>query len=215
MGERRRRLRDYAQVEEDHALSSESPSSRSTYIGLSYGKAMLLMEALELRIGKEAVTAFLRALIERHRGAHAGWAELVQLLGELQGPEVGGWFGEWVDRPGAPALELEGARAADGSFHGAIVQVNHRGHPTGEPPFRGTVQVGVQKKGEEANQLHAIELSGMRTEVRLPLPEGAALVVLDPLIRFPRQLRIRGEGSDDDERSAQTSVELAPAAPPK
>jgi len=209
---RRDRLQEYDEIDgiEDVAMASEAAISKKASDKLSYGKAMLLMEALELRIGEEAVVAFLRAVAERHADQLIDWAELVQLLGERQGPEVAGWFREWLERPGAPALELLGHAEDDGMFHGAIEQAETIIHPAGAAPFRGVVEVSMKVGDDGEPTYHPIELSGRRTELALPLPSRSQKVIieLDPRARFPRFATVRRKGFSYPARTSKVENDL-------
>lgn len=204
--EREERLADHDQLQRHIAMTSTGLHVREDSRRLSYGKAMLLFETLELKLGKPAMVAFLRTLDERFRGRGAAWADLVALLGELQGADVAAWMQEWLDRPGAPALELSGRRDGDGWFRGTIAQVPHDGHPAGDAPFRGAVQLGIHLDDVEAPTLHTVELTGRETRVSLPLPQGAVSVQLDPLHRFPRHVQLHKQQLPD--RLANTIVPL-------
>jgi hypothetical protein len=204
---RLRRLADYDGIAEDEdlALVSELPRSAGASDLLSYGKAMLLMQALEVRIGRDRVVRFLRALAERYRGKFADWQEVLEALAAVETPEVAAWFRAWTERPGAPSLELEGT-AADGTFSGAVVQ----NLGPGQAPFLGTIELGMIDAAGAVLAVHRVELAGERTEVVAPLAPGTRTVALDPDVRFPRHRWVRVDAAT--RRAAKVEIALDGAA---
>lgn len=208
---RAKRLREYEIVSREVALDSDAPLAKRDSDALSYGKAELLFEALEVQLGKPAVVEYLRLLAERHHGRIVGWPQLVELLAERHGAERGAWMREWITRPGAPSLELSGQREGRARFRGAIEQLAGLEHPAGEPAYRGVIQVSVDVAGQAEPVMHPIELTGRRTDFSLDLPAGALRVQLDPLLRFPRRRWITTRG-EAEERGADTPHTVENAA---
>ncbi|MBK7536547.1 MAG: hypothetical protein IPI49_14485 [Myxococcales bacterium] len=206
---RRTRLFDYADLEEfdDLPLTSRQHGSWRSEHALSYGKGMLVMQALEVKLGRPRVAAFLRALAARNHHQFTDWPDLAALLRTLEGDEIAGWFEDWMSRPGAPALELSGSVTAvegEQTFTGALAQ----NLPEGVAPYRGVVEVAMRADDGTTLARHRVELAGERTALALPVPALTRKVVLDPDVRFPRHLRVRGEGRDP--RLVETEVALPP-----
>lgn len=209
---RAKRLREYEIVSREVALNSDAPLAKRDSDALSYGKAELLFEALEVQLGKPAIVEVLKRLTERHQGRIVGWQQLIEVLAERHGAELGGWLREWVTRPGAPSLELSGRREGRDRFRGVIEQLAGLEHPAGAPPYRGVIQVSVDVAGQAEPVLHPIELTGRRTDFSLGLPPGALRVQLDPSLRFPRRRWITNARGEAEENGSTTPHTVEAAA---
>lgn len=212
-------LAQYDEVEQDVAITSREAISSTDRKALD-AKAVLVLRAFEVvcaaaldakRASAPDWTQTMRALkklLERHRGETIGWEPLLEELGrEL--PEETAFLRGWLERPGAPALELVGEVEADGKFHGAVVQSFHDGHPEGAPYFPGVVQIVADDEEYAAELSKLVLLTGRRTEVILDVKRGArSKLELDPSSWFPRRLTVHRAGFPP--RPAVTTIALRP-----
>ncbi len=200
---RQGRLAFYDELAEELDVPLMRPERIAGDAARSYGKGMLVLEALQAELGQDQMAAFLRALVERYRGQPIDWPELVALLGEREGRARGQWLEEWLERPGAPALELSGQLTTGAVFAGELNQ----NLAQGVAPYRGVVEVAMQGEDGKTLAIHRVALGGARTPLSLPVPPRAREVVLDPHVRFPRRLHVRS--NDRAPRAVATHVALS------
>jgi aminopeptidase N len=112
-------LRDY------HALPDDLDSALARFRAkghdpdqiIGYGKAAFVFHMLRRRLGDDRFEAALRGFYARHRYGVAAWSDLAASFEEAAGQDLGTFFSQWLERPGAPRLRLEAAtmpRASDG-----------------------------------------------------------------------------------------------------
>jgi hypothetical protein len=122
-------LRDYATLVtpgEDFPLRAftgrDSPASRA----VGYGKGAMVFHMARRLIGEDAFWKGMRDVVREKMFREASWEDFGQAIGRETGTDFAPFFRQWVDRPGAPAIALEGISAenAVGSWKiaGQIVQ---------------------------------------------------------------------------------------------
>lgn len=113
-------LRDYAAlVQPGREIALKDFLSRTTAAeqAVGYGKAAMVFHMARSRIGEEPFWRGLRDVAEDKMFRKASWDDFARALGESGETDLGGFFRQWVERPGAPVLSLEGVRrerSADG-----------------------------------------------------------------------------------------------------
>lgn len=197
--EERARAYDRTPPAFDVALTSRLGLPTGAGASLSYGKGMLIIAALDVRLGRAGLWAYLNAFLARYRGRPVTWDALVAVLAETHGAAHAAWLRAAVDRPGAPELELVEGRFAADRVTAVIVQP--------APAWDGVVEVQVQRCDGKCTTLatHQVTLAGTRTPIELPLPAGANRLALDDETRFPRRRTSRALDTDGASRELTTT----------
>ncbi len=176
-------LRDLAAVPEaeDTALKDFTARHHGISSIVGYNKAAMVFLMLRDRIGREAFDRGLRLFWLRHRFKTAGWADLEKALSEVAGQDLGGFFRQWVERPGAPRLKLLEAQARDGDVMVQLAQ-------EGDYPLRVPLELLVFPDKREAHWLDLDGKAGGRIQIRLTAKGLAQAVDLDPDYRLWRRV---------------------------
>ena len=133
------------------------------------------------KLGRRHFGGALKQISERYRGEVADWKDLEQVFREAAGRDVRWFFAQWVERAGAPELELSGLRVQP--VHGmsgqarmiaAGVHVAQRG-----VPYRVPVDLEFVLAGGRSQPVR-IQMVGTQQEVMVPLTERPVAVRLDP-----------------------------------
>ena len=173
-------LRDLAAVPEDDDTTLAAFTSRhhglSSIVG--YNKSAMLFLMLRDAIGEAAFDLGLRLFWQRHRFQRAGWADLQRAFGEAAGRDLGGFFGQWVDRAGAPQLHLAEASWSEGKLRLAVEQ---RGHPY-------ALKLPLRLVFADGQETRWVEVVGPRQQIVLPAPARVTAVDLDPEYRLWRRV---------------------------
>ena len=112
-------LRDFAALPGERAI----PLRRFTDTGhrgervVGYGKAAMVFLMLRDEIGASAFDAGIRRFWREHRLGTASWADLTRAFEAASDRDLGPFFTQWLERPGAPRLtvrNLDVGRAATG-----------------------------------------------------------------------------------------------------
>ncbi|MGQ9369918.1 M1 family metallopeptidase [Azospirillum sp. ST 5-10] len=173
-------LRDYAALPEarDAPLTAFRAKVHDASQVVGYGKAAFLFHMLRHEIGDDAFTTGLRRFWDENRYTAAGWADLRRAFEAAAGRGLGGFFEQWLERTGAPALQLVDAQAGDGT-----VTVTLRQHT---PVYALSVPVLVET--DAGPERHAVRLDGRETTAVLPVTGTPRAVVVDPAADLFRRL---------------------------
>ncbi len=101
--------------------------------------------------------------------------------------DVGGFFAQWLDRTGAPRLDVDYQVTGD-EVEIVVEQLQAGG------PFRLSLEVRVESRSG-AESRHRVEIEHTREVFRLPAPDGVSSVMLDPdfeVLRWDKAYRMEG-----------------------
>ncbi|WP_096459115.1 M1 family metallopeptidase [Sulfurifustis variabilis] len=153
---------------------------------VGYGKSVMLFHALRLRLGDETFLAGLRRFYERHRFTVAGFDDIRRAFEAASGRRLEAELAQWVDRTGAPALELADVRVThDGE------EFRVRGRMTQRQPgrpYRLRVPIAVQLAGRAPAHETVLHMPGRRLRFDLRFAERPLLLAVDPRFDLFRRL---------------------------
>jgi len=172
-------LRNLAAVPpgEDSALKDFTARRHGISSIIGYDKAAMVFLMLRDEIGKDAFERGLRLFWERKRFREAGWADLEAAFAQAAGRPLRGFFRQWVDRPGAPALRLKSAAMQGGQLELGIEQ---NGGYALEIPLR----LGFA----DHTETRKVRTTGRETKLAIDNAAGAQTVELDPDYRLWRRV---------------------------
>lgn len=100
---------DYVQSERDFPLRKFQNRHSSASESIGYGKALMLFHMLRLELGDEAFTHTLRTFYKNFRFKRASWDHILHAVNEVNKVDYTSFFSQWLERAGAPQLQLDGA----------------------------------------------------------------------------------------------------------
>ena len=100
------RYRNYVAAETDFALNQFTSRSSAATQAVGYGKTLMLWHMLRQQIGDELFIAGLRRLYEDYKFQQIGFSQIAQLFSVVVDQDLQPFFDQWVNRIGAPKLEL-------------------------------------------------------------------------------------------------------------
>ncbi len=105
-----KKYRAYVRGGKDFALKDFRERHSAATEAVGYGKALMVFHMLRVQIGDAKFTEGLRAFYKDFEFKRASWDDIAVVFGKAAGEDLGPFFRQWVDRPGAPALAVEGDR---------------------------------------------------------------------------------------------------------
>ncbi len=181
---RRDQLQKYAEYvsgSRDFPLSAFTSRHSGASQAIGYGKALMLFHMLRLRLGDETFLEGLRHLYRENRFTEASYTDVRRAFEAVSSKDLSGFFGHWVERPGAPRLELEALSREKGKLVLTLAQ------ETPGAPFPLQVPIAVRLSSGDVLE-RRVALDGERTEVSLSLPTEAQCVSVDPRFDVFRRL---------------------------
>ena len=100
------KYRNYVKEGRDFPLSEFRSRHSAATEAVGYGKALMTFHMLRRHVGDDAFRATLAGLYRRHRGERASFADLQAVFESVTNEDLGPFFGQWINRAGAPALAL-------------------------------------------------------------------------------------------------------------
>ena len=143
-----------------------------------YGKSAMLFLMLRDTIGAEAFARGIRGFWTAQRFKSASWDDLRAAFEKASGRDLRAFFRQWLERPGAPQLELVSARWKQTGLEVELQQA------TATYALRVPVEVDFGARTET----HWVELEREKRAARLALAERPRAVRLDPELRVYRRL---------------------------
>ncbi len=189
-GYRREMCRDYTNYVSDSGrdfpLTDFTERSTPATRAVGYGKSMMVFHMLERRIGKERFDAVLRRVYREHVGEKVSWGTWKEAFSSEAGEDLGWFFDQWVRKPGAPILSLDGVALTEVSAPPAS---EGAGEVRREGEYLVTARV-VQKDGAFRIRVPLVFEQGERRE-RRTIEADAATSLFEARVPFrPATLRL-------------------------
>lgn len=181
-------LRDYAAVppEQDRPLRSFVSRRHGADQAVGYNKTAFVFFMLRDRIGEQAFNEGLRMFWRTREGTTASWDDLRAAFERASGTDLAAFFDQWVQRPGAPSIEIDGARNRTGKPHQPRIEIRLR---QSAPAYRLRVPLRVELEDGRSVDA-AFELNDLLQRVVVDVPARARFVVLDPESRVFRRVDV-------------------------
>ncbi|WP_303909010.1 M1 family metallopeptidase, partial [Thiohalomonas denitrificans] len=181
---RRDQLQKYAEYvsgSRDFPLQAFTSRHSGASQAIGYGKSLMLFHMLRLRLGDEVFLEGLRHLYREHRFTEAAFADVRRSFEAVSGKALSDFFRHWVERPGAPRLNLEAVETEEGALNLTLTQKGPG------KPFPLQVPVVVRMSDGTLDE-HRVSLDVERSEVSLPLSGEPQCVAIDPRFDLFRRL---------------------------
>lgn len=161
-------------IGEDCALSQATYRSGSRH-DLFDAKGPWVYHMLRQRVGDEVFFPTLQGLIDTYRGRRLSLDDLRDAFIRAAGPEaeLEVFFEQWLDRTGAPELEL------DWTDRGGLIEGTIRQVQEGEP-YHLFVTLATARSGSPELEEHVVELRTHVTDFSLAVEGSVEEIVLDP-----------------------------------
>jgi hypothetical protein len=172
------RYADYVAEQKDFPVREFRARHGSVTQAVGYDKVLMLFHMLRGRMGDERFVAGLRRFYAEHRFRAATFSDLGRAMGAAAGEDLAPFLGQWVDRPGAPAIRLESAEVVARGGSRAL-ELTLAQTQAGEP-YAVDVPVHVTLPSSPQALTRTVRLAERRQRFSLPLPEAPARVDVDP-----------------------------------
>lgn len=171
-------LRDYAALvppEKDFPVSEFTGRTDPATRVVGYGKAAMIFHMIRRRVGDDTFWEGLRAIFREKLFQRASWGDFLDAFGVGGKPELADFEAEWLLRPGAPVLGIEGVKAEkDGDgwrVTGVVTQE--------EPVFR-TLEVPVRVEAEAGETVDVSVSGGKKQDFEVKTRGRPLRVLVDP-----------------------------------
>ncbi len=189
------KYRDYVRDGRDFPLSEFRSRESASTEAVGYGKALMMYHMLRLGAGDEMFRRTLQAFYRDFKGKRASFADFEQAVERVTGRDFTRFFADWVDRAGAPELEVKvtavrtrgeesgtgGAGAAGYEVEGILTQAQ-----PGDP-FAIDVPLVLQAAGGGIVR-ETVRLEGREARFTVRSPAAPLALHVDPWFDVFRKL---------------------------
>lgn len=180
------RYTNYVQDARDFPLTAFVGRHDATTEAIGYGKTLMLFHMLRQQLGDATFIQGLQALYRHHLFEVIGFRQVAERFEATAGVPLNGFFAQWVERTGAPALRVTEARTAR-TQTGFRLTAELEQVQSGAP-YRLQIPIAVQLKGAEAAYQTRIAMDRKRLTLSLPLPARPVRIDVDPEFDVFRRL---------------------------
>jgi hypothetical protein len=156
---------------------------------IGYQKTALVFHMLRQEMGDVAFFDGVRRIIQEGTGTYLEWNNLFQIFSKAAGRDLGWFFQQWVDRPGAPTVHIQDIMVQENPMQqghitmtGTILQA--------EPAFTIRLPVQVDLQGGLTYDA-TLKMDGRAQPFTLHLPAVPIAITIDPqhhlLLRLQRE----------------------------
>ncbi|WP_373501306.1 M1 family metallopeptidase [Desulfococcus sp.] len=167
---RRQLLRNYADIirpENDFPLGAFTGRTDPPTKVVGYDKGAMVFHMLRREVGDDAFWNALRTLYRTYLFQTVSWAEIRTVFEEVHGRSLEPFFHQWLDRPGAAVLSLEGVTLAEENG-GRLVTGTLR---QAAPWYRVRVPVAVLTPAGETRVM--VDMDGEKAAFAVEVPAGS------------------------------------------
>ncbi len=177
---------DYVRGSKDFPLtdfrSRHSPSTEA----VGYGKSMMFFHMLRLELGDDAFRKGLREFYRKYKFHLASFDDIRTTFEAVSGANLKQEFEQWVERPGAPQLQVKRPAAAP-EQNGFVLTATVEQTQPGDA-YRLRVPVAVTMEGQERAFQTTALMTGKKLELKLALPARPERLDIDPEFDLFRRL---------------------------
>ena len=178
---------DYVLAGRDIPLTEFRSRHGSVTEAVGYGKTMMFFHMLRLNLGDELFRLGLQRFYKDNLYRTAGFSDVRTAFETVSEQNLEQFFDQWVNRTGAPELELNSVETSPGkdnsfSLHISLEQIQK------SEPYIIDVPVAITLAGEEKTRLLKIPMKGVQASTNIPLPSRPLRVDVDPEFDIFRRL---------------------------
>lgn len=153
---------------------------------VGYDKALMVFHMLRMQLGDQRFLAALRNYYHEQRFHLAGWDDLRRAFEAVAGGSLRSEFDQWLNRRGAPALQLNETQARrSGDRYQLTVEITQ---DQAGPAYHLHVPVAVQLEGRQQAWQTVVDLSQKRQTIHLSVPARPWRLEVDPQFDVFRRL---------------------------
>lgn len=179
---------DYAAAGRDFPLTEFRGRHSSASEAVGYGKTMMLFHMLRQELGDKGFTGGLQQFYRRWRFQKASFDDLRASLEEISGKSLGGFFDQWVNRSGAPALKLANSEVRkQGDVYSLSFQLLQS---QAGKAYQLRVPLAVTLDGEKNAHQNVVEMTQKQQQFELELPARPLRIDIDPEFDLFRKLAL-------------------------
>lgn len=116
--------RDYVTENNDFPLTEFRERHNASTEAIGYGKALMADHMLQMALGDDLFFSGLKKFYTDYKFKHASWFDLEHTLEAVSGLDLSSFFSQWIERTGAPELQVSQVSVAPDLEGGYLLQAH-------------------------------------------------------------------------------------------
>ncbi|MFM1895298.1 MAG: hypothetical protein RLZZ385_372 [Pseudomonadota bacterium] len=176
------RYRNYVAEGQDFPLQAFTSRNSAATQAVGYGKTLMVWHMLRLEVGDSLFLEGLRRLYQDFKFRRASFSDIARLYSELSGRDLQPFFTQWVQRTGAPEIQVDVEQVNGNQARIMFAQIQP------SEPYAMTVPVALVYAGEAEPRIYNIPLSQKVEGVMAENYSNLQAVIVDPYFDVFRKL---------------------------
>ncbi|WP_447978058.1 M1 family metallopeptidase [Candidatus Nitrospira bockiana] len=164
----------YVDPDQDYPVARFTHKTDQKDNAIGYQKAAMVFHMLRTELGDEVFWPALRGFVGDYGGRYAQWRDLEAAFSTAAGKDLRWFFSQWVERAGAPRVELTHAEPLDSKGPAVRLRISQA-----MPPYTVSMKLRVDLSGGEAWTTW-LRLDSTEHDMIVSVPARPIAVSLDP-----------------------------------
>jgi len=173
---------DYVNDENDIPINKFLSRNNSAEEAIGYGKVLMVNNMLRNDLGDEVFIKAYQKFYQDNEFTKATFSDIQKSFEEVSGKNLEGFFKQWIDRKGAPALELSAVEAIDNKLQFTLKQTQK------EDVFNMQVPVAIFTEGNDEVVWKKVEMTEKEQNFTFELSQKPLRIEIDPQFNVMRRL---------------------------
>ena len=177
----------YVNNTNEFAINEFSHRESMASQAIGYGKLMMTFHMLRNQLGKDLFLQGLKKFYKDFKYRYAGFEEMEKTFEAISGEKLDWFFGQWIERKGAPEFELLDAsyEPTEGRYD-LFIEVKQK-----IPAYRLKLPVAIWKEGMNLPEIHHLNFDKPKQKFHLHIAKKPKAIRLDPYSEVFRRLDVK------------------------
>ncbi|NOQ91414.1 MAG: hypothetical protein GQ552_01700 [Flavobacteriaceae bacterium] len=173
---------DYVNTENDFPINQFLNRNNSAEEAIGYGKVLMVNNMLRYDLGDEVFVKAYQKFYEDNKFKKVSFPEIQKSFEEVSGKDLTSFFNQWIDRKGAPTLEISNVSSKGNQLTFTIKQLQN------EDVFNMNIPVAIYTEGNNEVVWKSVEMHKKEQKYTFDLTQKPLRVEVDPQFNMMRRL---------------------------
>ena len=173
---------DYVNVENDFPINKFINRNNSAEEAIGYGKVLMVNNMLRTELGDEVFINAYQKFYEDNKYKKVSFPEIQKSFEAVSGNNLDAFFKQWIDRTGAPTIEIANVKAEGNQLDFTLKQAQS------EDAFNVQIPVAIFTEGSDQVVWKSVEMTKKEQNFSFDLDAKPLRVEIDPQFNVMRRL---------------------------
>lgn len=173
---------DYVNDENDFPINQFLNRNNSAEEAIGYGKVLMVNNMLRSQFGDEAFVQAYQKFYADYKFQKVSFPEIQKSFEAVTGKDLSPFFSQWIDRKGAPSIEISAVKAEGNKLSFTLNQTQN------EDVFNVQIPVAIFTEGNSEVVWKNVEMTDKQQQFSFELSKKPLRVEIDPQFNVMRRL---------------------------